>query len=251
MVLLRLMQIIERRDRLAEQRHVTVFIDELKFFLTRPVLDALSTVRDHQCNLLLGHQAPGDLLDVSKDISGQACQNTIVTNTNVKLIYKLNDEKDQRSAAGQTGEKTVMRQSMTQLTNMGVGEVANTDERQLMSVQEPLYSHNYFSQLKPRVGIIIGLGLAKLCFTSPIQVEKTQFLFPKFEVEPDYFAVLNSTEDVSNLNVTPIKPICEDEEKPTIQSELKHTEIVDSYDELHTMGHQESNNKNHFLEDVK
>ena len=198
------MQIIERRDRLNQHNHVVMFIDELKYYLTRPVLDALSTVRDHGCNLLLGHQAPGDLLDVSKDLSGQACQNAVITNTNIKLIYKLNEERDQRWAATLTGEKTVMRQSMRQRTNMGVGEITNTDERQLMGVQESLYSHNYFAQLRPRVGIVIGLGLAKLCFTSPIKVKKTPLVFPSFRKEKDYIQALFEGSDVSKLTKKPV-----------------------------------------------
>lgn len=230
-VLLRLMQIIERRDRLFNHRHVTVFIDELKYFLTRPVLDALSTVRDHQCNLLLGHQGPGDLLDVSKDISGQACQNTIVTNTNIKLIYKLNDDNDQRKAANLTGEKVVMRQSMRQETNMGVGEISDTDERQLMSMSEPLYSHNYFAQLKPRVGVIVGLGLARLCFTSPIKVKKAALEFPLFSRERNYFKSLNSMNDVSEISRSSQK-------EPTFKDNSmldNSTDNTDPFDELHFM----------------
>lgn len=246
MVLLRIMQIIERRDRLDQHNHVVMFIDELKYYLTRPVLDALSTVRDHGCNLLLGHQAPGDLLDVSKDLSGQACQNAVITNTNIKLIYKLNEERDQRWAATLTGEKTVMRQSMRQRTNMGVGEITNTDERQLMGVQESLYSHNYFAQLRPRVGIVIGLGLAKLCFTSPIKVKKTPLVFPSFRKEKDYIQALFEGADVSKLTKKPAKRrIVMDEKIP--QKEQRTVDNADPFNELSTMNELE----NHDLGDIK
>lgn len=247
MVLLRLMQLIERRDRMQTHRHVTVFIDELKYFLTRPVLDALSTVRDHQCNLLLGHQGPGDLLDVSKDMSGPACQNTIVTNTNIKLIYKLNDDQDQRKAASLTGEKVVMRQSLRQETNMGVGEIANTDERQLMSMSEPLYSHNYFAQLKPRVGVIVGLGLAKLCFTSPIKIQKIKLKLPVFNREGDYFKQLNNVNSGPELN-----PKSVDEPSiPDMGSDSTPSKTIDAYDELHAMEQVTHDEQNTFLEEIQ
>lgn len=250
MVLLRLMQIIERRDRLEGHRHVVMFIDELKYFLTRPVLDALSTVRDHQCNLLLGHQAPGDLLDVSKDISGPACQNAVITNTNIKLLYKLNEERDQRWASGLTGEKTVMRPSVRQATNMGVGEITNTDERQLMGVQESLYSHNYFAQLKRRVGVIVGLGLAKLCFTSPVKVEQKPLVFPVFEKERDYIGELHQQKDVSSVaaKASRKRPSVEAPASIIVNEKSDH---VDAYDELHSMNDVVGSHHHDSLEDIK
>lgn len=250
MILLRIMQIIERRDRLSKHTHVSMFIDELKYFLTRPVLDGLSTVRDHECNMLLGHQGPGDLLDVSKDISGLACQNTVITNTNIKLIYKLNDDVDQRKAASLTGEKNVMRASIRQTTNMGVGEITNTDERQLMGVQENLYSHNYFSQLKKRVGIIVGLGLAKLCFTAPIAVKKQPLQYPSYDKEYDYINELHEQKDVSTVTAkTRSKPSAKEEVSSKNNAALP--DRVDTYDELHTMNELEDHHSHHGLEDIR
>ena len=155
----------------------------------------------------------------------------MVNNTNVKLIYKLNDDFDQKTAANLTGEKTVMRQSTRQETNMGVGEVTDTDERQLMSVQEPLYSHNYFAQFKPRVGVIVGLGLAKLCFTSPVKVEKRPLPFQSFPLEPTYS--VPSVEDVSQMEA-PVPATKSKKSGGNVQAQSK-IRTVDPFDTLHNL----------------
>lgn len=201
MVLLRILQIIERQDRLESHRHVTLFVDELKYFLTRPVLDALATIRDHDCNLILAHQGPGDLFDVTKDISGQACYNCVVNNTNIKLIYKLNDPPDRERAAIMTGEKVVQRDSKEVLTNVGMGELIETDKRHIMSTTEPLYSQNVFAALAKRVGVLIGVGIAHLCFTSPIKVKKTKIESVEYPRTEDYEAQKNDPSDMNEMSL--------------------------------------------------
>ena len=249
MVLLRIMQIIEDRDRLEEHRHVTMFIDELKYFLTRPVLDALSTVRDHGCNMLLGHQGPDDLLDVPKDIDGRVCKKTVFTNTNIKLMYKLNDDDDQKKGAALTGDKNVLRQSMRQHTNMGVAEVTDTDERQLMTTQEALYSRNYFALMSERVGVIVGVGLARLCFTSPIIVEKSPLEFKAYPRGIDYMAMLHADKDVSSFEASKHKPVNANV-TPDHHNETT-SPPVDPFDELHTMNELEQAEQHDILEDIR
>lgn len=180
MVLLRIKQLIEHRDRLEKHRHVTIFIDEVKYFLTRPVLDALAMIRDHECNLILAHQAPGDLYDVPKDIDGQACYSCVTNNTNIKVLYKINDAKDRRMAASLTGTKVIKRDSKEVVTNSGMGDVIETDRKHTMDMQVPLYDENFFAALRERVGVILGVGVAKICFTSPIKTIKKKLIVESY-----------------------------------------------------------------------
>lgn len=202
MILLRIKQLIERRDRLKKHRHVTVFVDELKCFLTRPVLVSLAMIRDHGCNFILAHQAPGDLFDVSKDMDGKATYSGVTNNTNIKLIYKLNDSDDQYRAAALTGEKIVQREHKEILTNTGMGELIDTDKKHIMPTKEYLYPQNVFGALQPRVGVIIGVGIAKLCFTAPIKVRRGRLEVEEYEVCRDY-----SDKKGKLKNLRGIKPI--------------------------------------------
>lgn len=215
MVLLRIKQLVEHRDRLVEHRHVTIFIDEVKYFLTRPVLDSLAMIRDHQCNLILAHQAPGDLYDVPKDIDGQACYACVTNNTNLKLIYKINDDKDRKMAASLTGAKVIRRDSKEVLTNSGMGELIETDKKHTMDMQVPLYDENFFAALNERVGVLLGVGVAKLCFTSPIQTTKQSL-----ELSPAAYCEKygGSNEDVSDLKQPRSPTQKRNDTKPDIQS---------------------------------
>jgi hypothetical protein len=229
MILLRIKQLIERRDRLKEHRHVTVAVNELKCFLTRPVLLSLAMIRDHGCNFVLDHQSPSDLFDVSKDMSGKATYGGIVNNTNLKLIYKLNDPDDQIKASKMAGEKVVQRESKEVITNKGMGKLIDTDKKHIMTMKEPLYSSNVFGALQPRVGVLIGNGLADLCFTSPIKVTKSEIKIQKYPYCPEYH---DQNEDVAQGNVEAIK-INRKNKYNMINNSSKNTENKPSNTNLH------------------
>ena len=196
MVLLRIKQLVEHRDRLQQHRHVTLFIDEVKYFLTRPVLDSLAMIRDHQCNVILAHQAPGDLYDVPKDVDGKACYACVTNNTNIKLIYKINDDRDRKMAAALTATKLVKRDSQTITTNQSMGEIIDTDKKLVLEVQVPLYDENYFAAMNERMGVLIGCGVAQLCFTAPIQVSKQPLKVQVYAKCPEY---VNKKDDLEDM----------------------------------------------------
>ncbi|MCK4608621.1 MAG: DUF87 domain-containing protein, partial [Gammaproteobacteria bacterium] len=205
MILLRIKQIIERRERLEQHRHVTIFLDELKCFLTRPVLLSLAMIRDHNCNFILAHQSPSDLYDVSRDLNPKSVYGGVMENTNIKLMYKQNDPDGQQRAALLTGEKVVMRESKEIATNVGMGQVVDTDKQYVTSTTEPLFSKNVFALLPPRVGVLNGLGgVATLCFTAPVKANKTLLAIGKYEFCPDYSNAAEDVSDIDTVNKTQV-----------------------------------------------
>jgi hypothetical protein len=214
MILLRIKQIIERRDRLKQHRHVTVILNELKCFLTQPVLLSLAMIRDHGCNFIVDHQAPGDLFDVSNDMSGKAVYGGIINNTNIKLVYKLNDPDDQLRISKMTGQKTVQRDNKAVITNRGMGELIDTDKKHIIRAKEPLYPANVFGALKPRVGVLIGVGLARLCFTSPIKTTKTELQIEQYPICPDYPEQFDDEDDVTDIQINSPEPVAKTESEP-------------------------------------
>jgi hypothetical protein len=231
MVLLRIKQLIEHRDRLKKHRHATIFIDEVKYFLTRPVLDSLAMIRDHQCNIILAHQAPGDLYDVPKDLDGQACYACVTNNTNIKLIYKINDDRDRKMTSSLTGSKVVQRDSKEVMTNSGMGELIATDKKHTMDVQVPLYDENFFAALKERVGIMFGSGVAKLCFTSFITVEKEKIDVKAAEPCPNYESKKDDVSSLSKPNKPEIKAPNESS-KANVDAKNTEEKMIQFYDEI-------------------
>ncbi|MDE1480775.1 Mobilization protein A, partial [Xenorhabdus bovienii] len=68
MLFVRCLQIIEERDRFHETTHVNIFLDEVKYLLSKSSLEALGTVRDKNCNILLTHQSLGDFGQCGADM---------------------------------------------------------------------------------------------------------------------------------------------------------------------------------------
>jgi hypothetical protein len=95
-------------------------------------------------------------------MSGKAVYGGIINNTNIKLVYKLNDPDDQLRISKMTGQKTVQRDNKAVMTNSGMGELIDTDKKHIIRAKEPLYPANVLGALKPRVGVLIGMGLARL-----------------------------------------------------------------------------------------
>jgi type IV secretory pathway TraG/TraD family ATPase VirD4 len=72
-VLVRLIQLAERRDRMAGPlRPVCIVLDEVKYHVSRPALEALGAARDKGVHLILAHQSLGDLRDCTKDLNPDA-----------------------------------------------------------------------------------------------------------------------------------------------------------------------------------
>ena len=235
MILLRIKQVVERRNKLESQRHLTMFIDETKYFLTRPFLETLAMIRDTGCNIALAHQAFSDLYDVSQDINPKSCYGTVMSNTNIKIIYQQNEPDDQIKAASLTGDKNIIRESKEVLNNEGMGKVVDTDRRHEMTAKEYLYSRNFFAVLKPRIGVITGLGIAKLFFTSSIKVDKQELVFESHEACPDY---KDPDENVKELSG--VKPLDKskntNKSKPIMSAKLeqnsKDSKTYESDDEI-------------------
>ena len=64
LLLLRILQIITKRpEELADQLPIALMLDEFKYILSPPALQALGCVRDKNSHLILAHQSVGDLAE--------------------------------------------------------------------------------------------------------------------------------------------------------------------------------------------
>ena len=99
-------------------------------------------------------------------------------------------------AAALTATKLVKRDSQTITTNQSMGEIIDTDKKLALEVQVPLYDENYFAAMNERMGVLIGCGVAQLCFTAPIQVSKQPLKVQVYAKCPDY---VNKKDDLEDM----------------------------------------------------
>ncbi|EFY1801602.1 MFS transporter, partial [Shigella flexneri] len=73
MILVRLFQLAELRDRVAGNiRPIAIFKDEVKYHLSKPALEGLGAARDKGVHILMAHQSIADLRDCPADLNGDA-----------------------------------------------------------------------------------------------------------------------------------------------------------------------------------
>ncbi len=88
MLFARCAQIIIARDEFREWPHVSVMLDEIKYLLSKYVLNALGTLRSRDCNLLLAHQSLGDFGQCGQDLPAEFVKTTVLDNTPIRWFYR-------------------------------------------------------------------------------------------------------------------------------------------------------------------
>ncbi|MFK9872996.1 type IV secretory system conjugative DNA transfer family protein, partial [Klebsiella pneumoniae] len=92
MLLVRLYQLAERRDRVTDvPRPIAVYLSELKYHLSRPALEGLGAARDKGVHIIMDHQSIADLKDCPADLKGDAVVGAVVENAKFKLVYRVMD----------------------------------------------------------------------------------------------------------------------------------------------------------------
>jgi Type IV secretory system Conjugative DNA transfer len=156
MLLLRIMQIIERRDRRAPLRKVAMMLDELAYLLSPGALQALGTVRDKGCHIFLAHQTLGDLRQ-GEGLDTEAVTAAVKGNTSLKLIYKVTDPDDTGKWASNLSGTIVVQQQSSHM-QQGMFHAA---EGQFRQIERPLLTINELLSLPDLTGMFFGYGLSK------------------------------------------------------------------------------------------
>lgn len=170
MFLLSCLQAIEERDRDAALA-VSLFLDEFKYSLSRPALEALAGIRDKRAHVLLAHQSLADLKDCEKDLSPEAVSGSVIDNCAIKLTYRALDPETAEWLAKASGTILVDDETRTIERNFGQSEVLG-NQRQLRQAESHLIEPNAILSLKRGCAVLYGVGNAQYVFTAPVQVEK-------------------------------------------------------------------------------
>lgn len=173
MILVRLIQLAERRDRMAGPlRSVCIVLDEVKYHLSRPALEGLGAARDKGVHLVLAHQSLGDLRDCTKDLNPDAVVDAVVENTKIKLFYRVMSPDTGEWAAKMSGEILVDDESRRVTRNFAAAELVDA-ERNIRQAERFFIDTNMMLNLPPSVAVLYGDGLPKFVSIQPLRVSKS------------------------------------------------------------------------------
>lgn len=174
MLLLRLTQLIERRDRTHNIKHINIMLDEVRYLLSKNTLEMMGTIRDKKANIIYTHQSLGDLVGSSQDLEPNSTKNVMLDNVGLRWIYKLDIKESADWASDLTSEtlKDVERRTLT-LNDANV-EMASK-ETSIFKQKSNYIESSVIQNLPKRCGVLIGLqGLPKLAYSSPVIVNKLE-----------------------------------------------------------------------------
>ncbi|EPP2939111.1 type IV secretory system conjugative DNA transfer family protein [Salmonella enterica subsp. enterica serovar Bareilly] len=170
MLFVRVIQLVESRSTLNKRRQVTIFLDEVKYLLSAPSINALGTVRDKACNIILAHQSLGDFASAGADLDPDAVKTSILDNTPLKWIYRVKAFDTATWVSEQTGEIVVDVEQRT-VNRHGAIEMIEGETR-LSKERRFLIDTNTIQNLPIGCAVCIGAGAAHLAFANPIRVAK-------------------------------------------------------------------------------
>lgn len=173
MTLVRLFQLAELRDRVAgDIRPIAIFLDELKYHLSKPALEGLGAARDKGVHIIMAHQSIADLRDCPADLNGDAVVGAVVENAKFKLVYKLQDPDTADWVARMSGTILVDDESRKAKTNAVLTETID-DERTIRQAERYFIDSNMLQNLPPFVSYIFtATELPRASLISPLKVKK-------------------------------------------------------------------------------
>ncbi|EHV2051912.1 type IV secretory system conjugative DNA transfer family protein [Salmonella enterica] len=174
MILTRLIQIAETRDRInSKPRTVAIFLDELKYHISRPALEGLGTARDKGVHIFMAFQAIDDLRDCPADLNPESVIGAVVENAKFKLVYQLQNPDTAEWVARMTGSILVDDEMRKVKTDITLTEKLETD-RMIRQAERYYIDCNMLLKLPPFVGFVFTpTDLAKATKLSHIVVKKS------------------------------------------------------------------------------
>lgn len=212
MLFVRLLQLVETRDRVAGPvRPVCVFLDEVKYHLSRPALEGLGAARDKGMHLILAHQSLGDLRDCPADLDAEAVVGAVVENCGLRVAYRVKNPETAEWLAAMSGEILVDDETRRVERNAAGSEVMD-HERTVRQATRYLVDVNMLLNLPDRSAVLYGVGLPQFAHICPLQTQKealTVYEVPVVEIEkpavPDIApqALADATEGAGHADALP------------------------------------------------
>ncbi|EKR0895191.1 type IV secretion system DNA-binding domain-containing protein [Salmonella enterica] len=202
MILTRLIQIAETRDRInSTPRTVAIFLDELKYHLSRPAMEGLGTARDKGVHIFMAFQATDDLRDCPSDLNGDSVIGAVIENTKFKLIYKIQNPETAEWAAKMTGSILVDDEMRKVRTDLSLTEKVDTD-RMIRQAESYYIDSNMFLNLPEKVGFVFtSTELPRATKMFQVQVKKENIGLLSFEYKQATPGKNESQENKPSINL--------------------------------------------------
>lgn len=173
---------IKRLDA-ARPAHVVLGIDELKFLACAEINEALATIRQHQCNMLLAAQSIANLeAPDDKRLDGKALAREFEVNTPIKFVYRAADERTAEWAENLSAGQwlNVVQREQTKVNQHG-GEQWESN-RMVGKVEQAVVSRNTLLNLPERIAIAYMPGrIASKLYTCHTQIDNSVASWKKQE----------------------------------------------------------------------
>ena len=212
MALVRLLQLVETRDRInTKPRSVCVFLDELKYHLSRPALEGLGAARDKGMHLVLAHQSLADLRDCPADLDGEAVVGAVVENCAIRITYRVRDPETAEWLASMSGTILVDDEVRKVDRNVALAEVMD-GERTVRQAERYLIDQNMLLNLPYRVAVVYGGVLPVFAHICPVKTSKSVLKLSRIErqepeILPEFSEPPAISQDVDNTSEkAPAKP---------------------------------------------
>ncbi|MES2501791.1 MAG: hypothetical protein V4545_04230 [Pseudomonadota bacterium] len=153
LVLLRILQIIDKSGLANNANWISLYLDEFKYLLCPAALRALGTVADRNCHLTIVHQSLGDLSDVD-NLDPNAIRGAVIVNTGLKLVYKTLDPESAAWASKMSGTVNSFTETISK-------SAFSASPGSYLESQKPLFDINIFLSLPKMTGVLFGAGLAQ------------------------------------------------------------------------------------------
>ena len=173
MILIRLLQIAETRDRIhSKPRPIAIFLDELKYHISRPAMEGLGAARDKGVHIFLAFQSIPDLKDCPADLSGEAVVGSVVENTKFKLVYRLQDPDTAEWIAKMSGTILVDDETRYIESSKALSEKVEL-KRNIRMAERAFVDENMLQNLPDKVSYIFTTNdVPKPSLVSPVMVKK-------------------------------------------------------------------------------
>jgi type IV secretory pathway TraG/TraD family ATPase VirD4 len=132
-------------------------LDEFKYILSPPALQALGTVRDKNCHLILAHQSIGDI-EECKGLDPPAVRGAVLENTGIKFIYRTKTPETAQWASELSG--TIIAKTRRTDIQQSAFDAATA---QYNEVERALLTPNDMLAMPKLVGMLFGVGIARRC----------------------------------------------------------------------------------------
>ncbi len=174
LMLIRLVQLAERRDRIkGGLRPVSITLDEAKSLISRPVLESMAAARDKNIHLTIAHQSLGDLRDCTRDLNPDGVVDAIVENCKLKVSYRVMSPDTAEWMASMSGTVQVDDESRKVTRNIAQAEIVSP-ERNIKQAERYYIDQNMLLNLPAGVAVLYGDGLPKFVSICPLKVVKTE-----------------------------------------------------------------------------